>query len=207
MRPGPLPALFTSLVVVACANTIDVREPFPDPVIESLPLRVGVHYTTEFANYSYTDAQTGAGSWTLRLGGANVSVFDRVFVRLFTATSRVAAVPTGSSSDVDFDAFVEPVVTNVEFSLPLQSHTDQYAVWLRYKLNVYDRTGQLLHEWPVSAYGQSEDRGLSGARSMTRAVVLALRDAEATIATQFAQEPKIREALLHPKEIAHAGAQ
>jgi hypothetical protein len=207
MRPGLALALVTSSLVVACGHTVEVHDPFPDPVIESLPLRVGVHYTTEFSDYAYTEKEKGAGSWTLRLGGSSVRLFDKVFARLFAATTRVTEVKSDPPGSADLDAFIEPVVTNVEFSLPTQSHSNQYAVWVRYKLNVYDRDGQLLHEWPVAAYGQSEDRGLSGARSMTRAVELALRDAEATIATQFAQEPKIRDALLRPKETANAGTQ
>jgi hypothetical protein len=196
--------LLSASSLVACGHTVEVQEPFPDPVIEPLPLRVGLLYRPAFTEYAYTEKQTGDGTWTLRLGGANVRVFDRVFARLFAATTRVTEVATGAARNEGLDAIIEPVVTNVEFSLPVQSHTNQYAVWLRYRLDIYGQDGQLLHEWPVAAYGQSEDRGLSGARSMARAVELALRDAEATVATQFAQEPKIRDALLRPRESADA---
>jgi hypothetical protein len=190
-------------LLVACGHSVELRDAFPEPVIETLPLHVGLLYTPAFSEYSYTDKETGAGTWTIRLGGANVRVFDRVFAKLFATTTRVTDAKPETAGSAGLDAIIEPIVTNLEFSLPTQSHSDQYAVWVRYTLNVYGTDGQLLHEWPVAAYGQSEDRGLSGARSMLHAVDLALRDAEATIATQFAQEPKIRDTLLVPKEVAN----
>jgi hypothetical protein len=84
-----------------------------------------------------------------------------------------------------------------EFSLPSQAATDQYAVWIRYNLEVYGADGQLIHRWPVTAYGQSGTGGLSDEEAMERAIVLAMRDAAATIAVDFARQAKIREKLLH----------
>ena len=196
MSPAKTAAALTAAAaaMVACTNVVEVHAAFPEPLVETLPLRVGVLYTPALSGYVYSEKVRGAPNWTFRLGTASVRLFDRTFTRLFTALQPVNDVAAVQNSGAALDAIVEPAVETVEFSVPMQSHTDQYGVWIRYKLRIYGRDGQLIEEWPVSAYGQSEDRGMSATRSMERAAELAMRDAEATIAVEFSQRPKIRDA-------------
>jgi hypothetical protein len=123
-------------------------------------------------------------------------MFDSVFNGLFAETRRVSGIATAAAEMPGLNAIVAPAVDAFEFSLPSQSATDQYAVWIRYNLDVYGPDGQLIVRWPITAYGQSGTGGFSDEESMERAAVLALRDAAATIATSFSRQPKIRESLL-----------
>jgi hypothetical protein len=184
------------LLLSGCGGPVIVEEAFPVPLIERLPLRVALHYAPAVADYTYKESLAGERDWTVHLGTANVRMFDSVFAGLFLATQRVAGIDTAAQEMPDLDAIIAPAVDAFEFSLPGQAGTGRYAVWIRYNLDVYDRDGQLLLRWPVTAYGQSGTGGLSDEESMERATVLALRDAAASIAVGFAQQPRLRESLL-----------
>lgn len=182
-------------MLAACNGSVLVAEQFPTPLVEKVPLRVAVHYPPALAEYVYKEDASADRDWTVQLGEANVRMFDSVFSGLFPEVRRVNSVAGAVAEMPELEIIIAPSVDAFEFSLPSQSATDQYAVWIRYNLDVYGRDGQLITHWPVAAYGQSGTGGLSDEGSMERATVLALRDASATIAMGFSQQPKIRELL------------
>jgi hypothetical protein len=184
------------LIGSGCSGSVNVQQTFPVPLVERMPLKIAVHYAPALTGYTYKEAAAAERDWTVQLGTANVRMFDAVFGGLFAVTQRVSGVETAAQEMPGLDAIVAPVVDTFELSVPSQSATDQFAVWIRYNIDVYGPDGQLIVRWPVAAYGQSGTGGLSDERSMERATVLALRDAAATIAVNFAKQPKIREALL-----------
>lgn len=183
------------LCAAACSGSVRIDTTFPPPLIERTHLKVGLYYAPELTNYVYSERTGGDVDWTLELGAANTRMFDSVFGAMFAATQRVSSITTAGQEFPGLDAIVAPSVDALEFSLPSQSRTAQYAVWIRYNLDVYAPDGQLVVRWPVSAYGQSDADGLNGEEPMERATVLAMRDAEATIALEFTRQPKIRETL------------
>lgn len=185
-----------SLLGSGCSGSVMVQQAFPTPLVERMPLRVAVHYSPALTDYVYKEDASNDRDWTVQLGEANVRMFESVFGGLFTETRRVSGIQAAAAEMPGLDAIVAPAIDAFEFSLPSQSATDQYAVWIRYNLDVYGPDGQLIVRWPIAAYGQSGTGGLSDEKSMERATVLALRDAAATIATGFSQQPKIRDSLL-----------
>lgn len=193
----PCHAAILALVISGCSASVVVEQPFPPPLVEALPLRMAVHYAPELTGFAYREEASGDRDWTVHLGTANVAMFDSVFGKLFREVRRVSGVQAASQEMPSFDGIIAPAIDAFEFSLPSQAAIDQYAVWIRYTLDVYGPDGQLLLRWPVTAYGQSGTGGLSDEESMERAVVLAMRDAAATIAVGFASQPKVREKLLH----------
>lgn len=184
------------LLAGGCTNAVTVSSDFPPPLIAPLPLRVGVYYPPGFSDYVYSESADGGTDWTLRLGSANVRMFDTVFNGLFTAMQHVTSVATARDDFPGLDAVVSPSIDAIEIALPHQSRSDHYAVWIRYNLDIHAPDGQLVVRWPVTAYGQSDSEGLSGEKPMERATVLAMRDAAATIAVEFARQPKVRTTLL-----------
>jgi hypothetical protein len=183
-------------LTAGCGGSVTIEDAFPQPLVERLPLRVALDFPPSLLNYTHTETVEGGGEWTLRLGPASERMLDVAFNGMFLTTRRVESAASAAAEMPDLDATISVAIEGVEISLPQQSGTDQYAVWIRYTLDVYDRDGELLHRWPVSAYGQSRKEGLSGAKSMRRAVLLALRDAEAEIVVGFAEQPVLRERLL-----------
>lgn len=194
--------LLVGLALGGCDQVVSVPTRFPEPLVDRLPLRVGVHYPPAFRDYVYREDGGNGQQWSIKAGDANVALFDRVFGRLFTDAVRLEALP-GPGAASGFDAYVEPAVDAFEFATPAQSGTDEYSVWIRYTLNVYGPDGNLITAWKVSAYGQSGSAVLRAARSMEAATILAMRDAGATISVGFARQKAIRKALLReaPKAV------
>ena len=184
------------LIGGGCSGSVTVQESFPVPLVERIPLHIAIHYPPALAEFVYKADAAAERDWTVQLGAANVRMFDAVFHGMFAVTQRVSSPQNAAQEMPGLDAVIAPVVDTFEFSIPSQSATDEFAVWIRYNVDVYAPDGQLMVRWPVAAYGQSGTGGLSDEESMERATVLALRDAAATIAVNFAKQPKIRETLL-----------
>jgi len=190
-----LPVICTCLLL-ACSKSIVVNTDFPEPLVPSLPLSVGLHYGETIKDYSYHEELPYDGDWTFELGTANAQLFDKIFTALFDQTIHVEEVGGNAAPYSELDAIIEPIVEAFEFSLPSQSQSDQYAVWIKYNLNIYTPDGKLITSWPVSAYGQSDARTFGGSKAMAKATINAMRDAAVSILTGFEKQPKIREALL-----------
>lgn len=191
------PVVLAALLLGACAKTITVKTEFPEPVIQPLPLKVGVYYEEGFSHYTYSEDLPNDAEWTFDLGDANTKLFDGIFSALFNITLPVTGPGGPDPSFADLDAVIVPAIDAFEFSLPRQSHSEQFAVWIRYNLHIYTPGGTLITSWPVSAYGQSDEQNFGTSAAMQEAVIKAMRDAAASIVIGFAKEPKIKEALLN----------
>ena len=178
-------------LLAGCDQALVVPTTFPEPVVQPLPLDVALHFTNEFANYRYHEDVGGDAEWEIELGKANVALFESVSRRLFRSATRVSSRPVGPDAAA-YNAIIEPSVAAFEFSLPSQSATDQYSVWIRYTVKVFRPDGTELTAWNISAYGESDSTMLRPARSMEQATILALRDAAATLTVNFANEARAR---------------
>jgi len=181
--------LFLPLIMTACNEALTVPNTFPEPLVEPLPLDVALYFSDEFASYHYRENVAGDSKWDIDIGKANVALFESVSRRLFRSATRVSARPTGTAAG-GFNAIIEPSVAAFEFSLPSQSATEQYSVWIRYTVKVFKPDGELLTAWNISAYGESGATLLRPAHSMEQATILALRDAAATLAVGFVSEAR-----------------
>jgi len=187
--------LLTAGLLGACAQSVVVKTDFPKPLVEPLPLKVGLHYDSALTDYSYTEDLPSDVTWSFTLGDVNTKLFDGAFTALFEKTIQVD--DTGGTGDPydGLNAVIEPILEAFEFSLPRQSRSEQYSVWIRYRLNVYTPDGTLITGWPISAYGQSDSRAFGKSDAMEQAAINALRDAFASIILGFAKEPQIKAAL------------
>lgn len=184
--------LAACIVLTGCAHEVVVETGFPEPLIEQVPLNVGVFYTDALRNYTYDEDLPNDASWSFSMGAANIQLFDTALTAMFTVVTPVTAHGgTGAPFD-ELDIIIEPELEAFEFSLPRQSRSDQYGVWIRYNLLVYAPDGTLQTSWPVSAYGQSDSRTFGGNKSMEAAVIQAMRDAIASMVTGFTDAPTVR---------------
>lgn len=176
----PLLALFAA----GCSTSIAIDTPtIPKPVTEKIPLVVAIKMPAQFENFVHEEQVLGREDWTIDLGRSNASLFTQLFAHMFDQLYVLS--PDDNPADYTFDALIEPSIERFEFSTPDQSQTDAFAVWIRYRLLVYDSIGNRFANWPVSAYGKSQKEGIGGSNSLQRAAVLAMRDAAALIITQM----------------------
>lgn len=182
--------IICALFLAACAANVTVENPtIPKPHIDSLPMVVALRIPSEFHNFVHEENVLGKESWTINLGAANAIFFEQLFGFMFDDV--IILGPDDNALEHTFDALVEPEIEGFEFSVPNQSKTDAFAVWIRYRIEVYDSAGNSASAWTVSAYGKSQKEGLGGSRSLQRAAVLAMRDAAALILLQMNKATKI----------------
>lgn len=184
----------TSLAILllgGCSSTVTLDMPtIPEPHTEKIPVDVAVRIPAEFQDFIHTEEVLGKDTWTIHLGSSNANFFTQLFGFMFDSV--IILGPDDDPRDHQFDALIEPSIEGFEFSVPAQSQTDAFAVWVRYRISVFDSIGNPASSWTVSAYGKSQKEGLGGSDSLRRAAILAMRDAAALIIMQMDKVTKIR---------------
>ncbi len=190
IRPIKSSVILISLLAAGCASNVTVENPkIPRPHFEKLPMDIAVRIPADFHNFVHEENVLGRETWTINLGSANASFFTQLFGYMFDNV--IVLGPDDNALDHTFDALVEPTIEGFEFSVPNQSKTDAFAVWIRYRMQVFDSLGNSASTWTVSAYGKSQKEGMGGSKSLQRAAVLAMRDAAALILLQMDKSTRI----------------
>lgn len=179
----------TLLAVVAagCGSNVRLDPPtIPEPLFESIPVSVGVRMPDNFEHFVHEENVLGNEEWTIDLGRSNAVFFSQLFSYMF---DEVTILGTDNDPPLSsFDAVIEPSIDAFEFSVPNQTKTDSFAVWIRYRIKIFDRDGELIADWPLSAYGKSLTTVLGGSDALQRAAVLAMRDAAALMIMRFDEQ-------------------
>ncbi len=181
-----LTATVAATLVAGCGSAVTL-EPvtIPKPLIHSIPAKVGLRMPANFEDFVHEEEVLGSEQWSIDLGSANSQLFTQLFGHMFDELIILGAddVP----DDYDLDALIEPSIDAFEFSVPNQSKTESFAVWIRYRVKVFDNAGTEVANWPVSAYGKSQTESVSGPKALQRAAILAMRDAAALMIMKLDQ--------------------
>ncbi|NQV86874.1 MAG: hypothetical protein HQ492_07350 [Woeseiaceae bacterium] len=172
--------------------------------MKKLPLDVAVRIPADFENFVHEEKVLGRETWTINLGSANASFFKQLFGYMFDNV--IVLGPDDNARDYTFDALIEPQIEGFEFSVPNQTKTDAFAVWIRYRMQIFDSAGNSAATWTVSAYGKSQKEGMGGSKSLRRAAVLAMRDAAALILLQMDKATKIGALADGPLDASQVGS-
>ena len=193
MTPNMLRAISITVFLTAvggCSSQVTVDNPtIPDPLVEKIPLSVAVRYPPEFEHYVHTEQVIGKEKWTIDLGRSNKFLFTNLFRSMFNDLTVVDS--SAQPGDLGVDALIEPSIDAFEFSTPSQSQTQAFAVWIRYRIKIFDKEGEQFANWPISAYGKSQTTMMGGDEALRRAAVLAMRDAAALIVMQMDKTTRI----------------
>ena len=190
-RLATLISLF-AIGLAGCASSLEVDMPtIPEPRLVKIPVDVAVRIPENFHSFTHTENVLGKSEFTIHLGNSNANFFNQLFDYMFDSV--VILGPDDDPRDFQFDALIEPSIEGFEFSIPNQTQTSAYSVWIRYRMNVFDSVGNRASSWTVSAYGKSQKEGITGTDSLRRAAVLAMRDAAALIIMQMDKVSKIRD--------------
>ncbi|HEX5788980.1 MAG TPA: hypothetical protein VFY03_12425 [Woeseiaceae bacterium] len=186
-----LPGLAAGLLVAGCGSNVRLDPPtIPAPLVNSMPLHVVVRIPDQLQHFTHTESVIGNDEWTIDLGRSNAVFFEQLFGYMFDKVTVVG--PEDDASLVEFDALIEPSIDAFEFSVPAQTKSEAFAVWIRYRIQLYDPQGQLVGNYPVSAYGKSLTTLMGGDEALQRAAVLAMRDAAALMIIRFDPDEFLR---------------
>ena len=177
-------SVFVAALCGCGGSRVTLQDPsIPEPLIDQLPMSVAARYPAEFDNFVHEEQVIGKEKWTIDLGKSNRLLFTQLFGSMFT--DFMVLEDGADARDLPIDALIEPSIDAFEFSVPNQSQTDEFAVWIRYRIKIFDRDGGQVANWPIAAYGKSQTSTFGGDAALRRAAVLAMRDAAALIILQM----------------------
>lgn len=189
-KRNALTSLLLGLISAGCASNVTLPPPtIPVPLMEKIPITVGLRMPKNFYSFVHEEETYGRDEWSIDLGNSNAAFFTQLFGFMFAEVRLIKAADDPASMNID--ALVEPSIDAFEFSTPSQSRAKSFAVWVRYRIKVYDRDGNQVANWPVSAYGKSSTEGINDSDSLQRAAVLAMRDAAALMIMKLEAETGI----------------
>jgi hypothetical protein len=165
-------------LLTGCGSNVTLDTPtIPTPLIVKIPASVGLRMPADFEHYVHDEEIIGREHWSIDLGNSNAALFTQLFGFMFERVTLLSA--TDDPKQLPIDELIEPSIEAFEFSVPNQSKTESFAVWIRYRIKVFDQHGTEVANWPVSAYGKSQTASVSGSQALQRAAILAMRDAAA----------------------------
>jgi hypothetical protein len=180
-----------------------VQGNFPPPLIEPLPLTLGVWYGDDFARHEFFDKakSRGESSWVVNTGEAQVQMWDSLLAGMFENVIHLKNKPGPGQSNSSIDGVLIPHVEELQYTIPTHTHVKVYEIWMRYQFELVTTSGETVAEWSMASYGKTPTAFLqSDQEAVNLAAVMALRDAGANFATHFTRVPSLQ-AWLQEKDV------
>ncbi len=191
-----LTALLSLTLLAGCGPAeVVVKGNFPTPLMQKIPITLGVWYDDEFAHHEFfEEAKTKTeSSWLVRTGEAQVQMWDSLLDGMFVRVVRLSAAPGPGQTEPAVDAVLIPRVQELQYAIPAHTSVKVYEIWMRYKLELVTTAGKPIADWTMSAYGKTPTAFLqSDQEAVNLAAVMALRDAGANFATTFTKVPAVQ---------------
>ena len=148
----------------------------PDPLVAKIEnFNLAVIYDDNIKNYQFENINSESGEATIKIDFANsqVNLFNKILQGFFP--DLIELENESYEIQPNIDLYMESKLDAFELLTPTESRNDKYAVWLKYKIDIFDHKKNLLSNWNITGYGEhgTESRA---PESLTRAVDLALRD-------------------------------
>ena len=201
--------LCLTLLGAGCASKqVVVEGNFPTPLMDPLPITVGVIYPQAFAEHEFFDEAKGRAEsdWLVKTGEAQVEFWDKVFNGMFAEVVHIRDWQTVQTRGGGIDGVIIPAISDLQYTIPTHTNVKIYEIWMRYDFRLVDISAIHLQEdgaltvnpderlaaWPITAYGKTPTAFLqTDEEAVNLAAVVALRDAGAHFITTFGAMPDI----------------
>lgn len=186
--------VFTCLLAGCGAKQVVVQSEFPDPVMNPLPLTLGIWYNDDFANHEFFDEASGRSesSWLVNTGQAQVELWQTLLRGMFRDVVFMNGKPGPGQMNPVVDAVLLPAVDELQYAIPSHTNVKVYEIWMRYRFQLVTTGGEPIAEWTMPAYGKTPTAFMQSDEGAVRlAAIVALRDAGAHFATTFTRVPQV----------------
>ena len=197
------------MLLTACgAKQVIVQGNFPEPLLEPVPLSIGVVYTDEFANHEFFDEAAGRTDtdWLVSTGAAQVEFWDTLLGGMFKRIVRLREHADLHEHENQLDAVIVPYIEDLQYTIPTHTNIKIYEIWMRYRFqlvsldDIHDHDNDALTlnpdvsfaDWQLTAYGKTPTAFMqTDEAAVNLAAVVALRDAGANFVTSFQRVPQV----------------
>ena len=195
----------TQLGIGCTSKQVIVEGNFPAPLLDPLPITLGVIYPSAFAEHEFFDEAKGRSEtdWLVKTGEAQVEFWDKVFHGMFAEVVHIRDWQTVQTRGDDIDGVIIPAISKLEYTIPTHTNVKIYEIWMRYDFRLVDisaihrqedgaltvKPDDWIATWSVTAYGKTPTAFLqTDEEAVNLAAVVALRDAGANFITTFGKK-------------------
>ena len=179
--------LLLLLVVLcqSCTQSIVINTTVPEPLVEKIEnFNLAVIYEDNIQNYQYENINSKSSACCeIDFSDSQLNLFRKILQSFFPGLIELPDNNSEMLSNVDL--YMEPQLDAFEFLSPEESRNDKYAVWLKYKIDIYDNKKTLLSNWYITGYGEQSTGSFGVSESLTKAIDLALRDTGVNLAIKI----------------------
>ena len=118
-------------------------------------------------------------------------MFSQVFVNLSKQVVVLKDKPTAGATIEDVDLLVVPSFVDFGLLDPAAIRLDFFSLSFKYKIDVFSPEGDLVADWIINAYGKAPVYALNRKESVKEALMVALRDAAASLTLDFPRQPGV----------------
>lgn len=176
------------LVLLAGCGDVQVaaESDVPTPLVDPLPLTVGIYYSEDFSKYAHAEERWGV-DWKAELGPYHVRMADRLFAASFREIIPVKDL-TALPANPPYVAIIQPRIEQYSFITPKDTGGGYYAVTIKYRLDVLTPNGTPADSLTFTGYGSFKSGGMTSTTPMVLATKAAMRDAAAKFLVQFPEQ-------------------
>jgi hypothetical protein len=180
------------IVLSACTSTeLETRAALPPPLLEKLPVRVGVYYSKEFREYVHKETRSNM-DYSVNLGPAHVINLDWLLGAMFSELVHVDDPAKIASITPPLTFVLEPRFEEYSFLTPKDIAGEAFVVTIRYQLTVYDTTGARVDSFAFTGYGREKAHAMGNKEPLAVATQRAMRDAGAKVAVELTDQESVR---------------
>jgi hypothetical protein len=184
-------ALVLAMMSGCTATRLTTEAQLPPPLIEKLPMRVGIHYSKEFKEYVHRETR-GTIEYEINLGPAHVTNIDWLMRAMFTEVVPVEDPSKIADSNPPFVFVLQPRFEEYSFLTPKDVAGEAFIVTIRYMLTLYDGGGARVDSFTLTGYGREKARTLASKEPLAVATQRAMRDAGAKVAVELTEQESVR---------------
>ncbi len=201
--------LVAALAMAGCTFAVPIEATrLPAPLVEPLPLTVGVYYDAEFRAYEHRQkirGEVAEHTWTFSLGPPSVAYFDQVFASIFERAVPVQNRPSLPARRPEVAAIIEPSIETFHVRSPPHPGISAfpvpfgtYSATIGYRITLYSVQGDVIASWTVGGSGAIQhtfvSEGLAGIVKGIYSEVInaAMREAAGKFILAFRDQPEIR---------------
>ena len=169
----------------SCSQSIVMDTIIPEPLVDVIEkVNLAVIYDDNILNYQFenTNAESGESIIKIDFSKSQINLFSKILNSFFPNYIELPNNDNKIHPNIDF--YMQTKLEAFELLSPTESRNDKYAVWLKYKIELYDNKKIIVSNWNITGYGEHET-GSRAVDSLTNAVDLALRDTGVNLAIKI----------------------
>ncbi len=184
-------AAFLALLSGCTSTRLTTQAQLPPPLIEKLPMRIGVYFSKEFREYAHRETR-GAIDYEINLGPAHVTNINWLLSAMFSEIVPVEDPTRVSGIQPPLVFVLEPKFEEYSFLTPKDVAGEAFIVTIRYMLTLYDGDGGRVDSFTLTGYGREKAHALTSKEPLQIATQRAMRDAGAKVAVELTDQEAVR---------------